>query len=161
MKKYLRMLSIMLVFLIAVSGTAIAKKGKCRHRRSKGWSMMLYMLKSPRMLKKIGLSQAKADKISAIIIQNRKYTIPIVAQMKVLGIDMKQAFQKSTIDKGRLMSIYRKMHTLRWKVKSTALKAKITIMNMLTKKQRAKVKKYSRRRFRRFKRRWGRKHRRK
>ncbi len=119
-------------------------------------NMFFKFLRNRELLKEIGVSETKLDQIKRIVIETQKKVIPIFAKIKIARINVHESLDADAINKSKVISLIKKMSELKSKIHIINTSAKIDILNMLTKKQREKIREFGKRRFKNFFRRKGR-----
>ena len=164
MKKRIIAAFAVLTLIIAFTSLSSARGRRGGNRRGPhhprlGVRMLVKALNDPVVLKRAGISSAKAATIKRVIRNARKTSITLFAKMKVEHINLREAFEANTISQVRVLAIMKRIHDLRWELAKIMVATKVKTTNMLTQKQRAILKKIIRERFRRFVgRRYGRGH---
>jgi Spy/CpxP family protein refolding chaperone len=151
MRKYIKQLSVILVILttIGLAGQSFAKgKWHRRHRRFRK-HRIFRIFKNPVVLKELGISKQKADKIINTLREARKKIIPLRAQIRVRRISLKQEFDKRTIDRDKVQQLLKEIHGFKWQIKDLRSQTFVKVLNSLTYEQREKIKEMRYRRCRR------------
>lgn len=134
-----------------------------RRRRKRisriGKMYMFYMRILPKIAREAGISNEKIDKIISIARKSYKKSIPLLALIKVQRLNIEEEFDKSVVNKRKILNIAKKLNNLKWKLHVLRYTSQVEIANILTLSERKKIKQIREHRFKRFLRRYSRRRR--
>ena len=114
-----------------------------------GPGIFLKLLRNKQALKEIGITNTTINRIKKLVTSAQKRVIPIMSKIKLTRINIREAMDQETIDKSKVLSLTDKIHNLIGKIHKIRTSTRIDIINMLTVKQRTKLREMGRKRFRR------------
>ena len=113
--------------------SAYAKKGHGRHNGNQKQDMVL------RMAEHLNLTAEQKTKIEKIVADSKNNNKATRGQLKTLRNKMHTAWQKENPDRNNIISIQKKMHSLRGKMAISRIDMRLAVQKVLTKEQRQKA----------------------
>lgn len=89
--------------------------------------------------KELGLSKEQRDKIKSLHLALRKQNIPLMSELKLKRIEMKELMDAEKPDKDKVTAKIKEMETIKSKLHINRATTRIDVMNIYTKEQREKL----------------------
>ncbi len=89
-------------------------------------------------MKDLNLTKEQKDKIKSLHIATKKQNIPLMSDLKIKRIEMKELMDAEKPDKDKVAAKIKEMETIRTKLHTNRATTHIDVMNVLTKEQRDK-----------------------
>lgn len=90
-------------------------------------------------MKDLNLTKEQTDKIKSLRIGLKKQNIPLISDLKIKRIEMKELMDAEKPDKDKVTAKIREMESIRTKIHTNRAVMHIDVMNVLTKEQREKM----------------------